>query len=179
LIGNQIDEEDIVNTFPENKPTPPPPVLHEVLDIVEDNVDIEDELIIDDIEIDDDTDIKIIEILQDDEVEEDEIFGFYDLKAFPIFPFGGLDGINSWIAKNTTYPKIAKEMGITGKVYVDFIIGKDGVVTDVKVLRKVDPFLDKEAIRVIKSMPKWKPGKQRGKPVKVSFQVPINFTISG
>ncbi len=178
LISNQIDEEDMANTFQDNKPLPPPPaVVPEILDIVEDDVDIEDELIIEDTDIDEDTDIKIVEVDIDDDDEEDLPVDFYLSEDKPEFPFGGLDGIEPWIVKNTTYPKIAKEMGITGKVYVGFIIGKDGIVTDVKVLRKVDPYLDKEAVRVIRSMPKWKPGKQRGKAVKVSFQVPIKFKL--
>jgi TonB family protein len=72
---------------------------------------------------------------------------------------------------------VAKENGITGKVYVQFVIGKDGAVTNVKVMRSVDPYLDAEALRVIKAMPKWSPGEQRGKPVKVLFQLPVNFVL--
>jgi len=178
LIGEQIDEEDMANTFPESKPTPPPPVVLEVLDIVEDDVDIEDELIIEDTDIDEDTDIKIVEVDVDDD-DEEEIFNFYVLEDKPEFPFWGELGLLKWIADNTKYPESPREMGITGRILVQFVIEKDGSVSNVKVLRKVDPYLDKEAVRVIKSMPKWKPGKQRGKPVKVSFQVPINFTISG
>lgn len=75
------------------------------------------------------------------------------------------------------YPMIAQENNIQGKVFVQFVIEKDGSVSDVKVARSVDPSLDKEAIRVVKAMPKWKPGKQRGKPVRVSYTVPINFQL--
>lgn len=70
------------------------------------------------------------------------------------------------------------ENGIQGKVYIQFVIEKDGSITDVKVVRGVDASLDKEAVRVVKAMPKWKPGKQRGKPVRVSYTLPINFQLS-
>ena len=70
------------------------------------------------------------------------------------------------------------ENGVQGKVYIQFVIEKDGSITDVKVIRGVDASLDKEAVRVVKSMPKWKPGKQRNKPVRVSYTLPINFQLS-
>ena len=82
-----------------------------------------------------------------------------------------------WIAENVKYPEIAKESGVTGKVFVQFVINKEGKVVDVEVLRGVDAYLDKEAIRVITDMPSWTPGKQRGKAVKVSFQLPIKFML--
>ena len=85
--------------------------------------------------------------------------------------------INKWLGKNVKYPVIAQENNIQGRVTVQFVIERDGSITDVKVLRGVDPSLDKEAVRVVKSMPKWKPGKQRGKPVRVSYTVPINFRL--
>ena len=92
----------------------------------------------------------------------------------PQFPGGS---VQKWIAKNVKDPMIAQENNIQGKVFVQFVIEKDGSVSDVKVARSVDPSLDKEAIRVVKAMPKWKPGKQRGKPVRVSYTVPINFQL--
>ena len=92
----------------------------------------------------------------------------------PQFPGGS---VQKWIAKTVKYPMIAQENNIQGKVFVQFVIEKDGSVSDVKVARSVDPSLDKEAIRVVKAMPKWKPGKQRGKPVRVSYTVPINFQL--
>ena len=93
----------------------------------------------------------------------------------PSFPGGN---VQKWIAKNVKYPVLAMENGIQGKVYIQFVIERDGSITDVKVLRGVDASLDKEAVRVVKAMPKWKPGKQRGKPVRVSYTLPINFQLS-
>ena len=81
------------------------------------------------------------------------------------------------IANAVKYPVIAQENGIQGKVYVTFVVGKDGSVFNAQVARGVDPSLDKEALRVVNRLPKWKPGKQRGKPVRVSYTVPINFQL--
>ena len=90
----------------------------------------------------------------------------------------GLALIHIWIAKNVKYPVLAMENGIQGKVFIQFVIERDGSITDVKVARGVDASLDKEAVRVVQSMPKWKPGKQRGKPVRVAYTLPINFQLS-
>jgi protein TonB len=94
----------------------------------------------------------------------------------PEFPGGALE-LQKWIARAVKYPVIAQENGITGRVYVGFVVNKVGAIENVKIMRGVDPSLDKEAVRVINKMPKWKPGKQRGKAVKVSYTVPINFQL--
>ena len=101
---------------------------------------------------------------------------FYVIDEKPEFP-GGVSAMLKYIAENTIYPELAKKKGISGKVFVQFIVDKDGSITDVKIIRGVSPCIDEEAVRVIRSMPKWKPGYLDGKPVKVSFQTPINFTI--
>ena len=94
----------------------------------------------------------------------------------PEFP-GGEEALRKYIAQSVKYPVIAQENGIQGRVYVSFVVNTKGKVTDVKIARGVDPNLDKEAIRVVNAMPAWKPGKQRGKAVKVSYTVPINFVL--
>ena len=99
------------------------------------------------------------------------------VESMPVFP-GGYAGYTKYIQKNVKYPPIAKEYGITGKVYVQFVVDKTGSVRDVIVVRSVDKYLDAEAVRVIKSLPKYKPGKQRGEPVRVMFTIPINFTLN-
>ena len=83
-----------------------------------------------------------------------------------------------WLQKNIKYPSIAAENGVQGRVIVQFVVNKDGSIVDPVVLRSVDPYLDKEAIRVVKSMPKWKPGEQRGKPVRVKFTLPVMFKLT-
>ena len=106
----------------------------------------------------------------------DEAIVFVSPEEMPLFP-GGDAALLKFLSQNVKYPDIAVENGITGKVTVNFVVNKDGSVSDAKILRGVDPALDKEALRVIYSMPKWKPGKQSGKPVRVSYSVPINFML--
>jgi len=87
------------------------------------------------------------------------------------------DGFRQYIADNLKYPEIAVENGISGKVFIRFIIEKNGSLSHAEVVRGVDPALDAEALRVVKSSPKWKPGKQRGQEVRVSYTFPINFVL--
>jgi protein TonB len=166
---DDLEEEIIPITKQEVKPPPPPPPPPEIIEIVEDDIEIEDEIEIEDTESDED---EIIEI----EEEDDEEF-FMVVENMPECPGGDL-GLMKYIQKNVKYPAIAKEYNITGKVYVSFIVDKKGSVTNVKVVRGVDKNLDAEAVRVVKSLPKYKPGKQRGKPVRVMFTIPINFTLN-
>ena len=166
---DDLEEEIIPITKQEVKPPPPPPPPPEVIEIVEDEVEIEEELEIEDTESDEDIAIEI-------EEESDDEF-FMVVENMPEFPGGDL-GLMKYIVNNVKYPPIAKEYNITGKVYVSFIVDKTGNVTNVKIVRGVDKNLDAEALRVVKSLPKYKPGKQRGKPVRVMFTIPINFTLN-
>ena len=106
--------------------------------------------------------------------ESDEVF--YVAEKMPSFP-GGQDALFDFIEKNIKYPKGAEECGIQGRVLVTFIVKKDGSLSDVRVAKSVDPSLDKEAVRIIKSMPKWNPGIHRGKYVNVKFTLPVTFRI--
>lgn len=107
--------------------------------------------------------------------EEEEIFEI--VEETPQFPNGGMVGLMQYLGKNIKYPTVAQETGTQGRVTIQFVVNKDGSIVDVKVLRGVDPYLDKEAVRVVSSMPKWKPGKQRGKPVRCKFTVPVTFKL--
>lgn len=167
---DDLEEEIIPITRQEITPPPPPPPPPEVIVIVEDIVEIVDEAKIETTESDEM--VAVIEI----EEESDEEF-FMVVENMPEFP-GGDAGLMKYIQKNVKYPPIAKEYNITGKVYVSFIVDKSGSVTDVKIARGVDKSLDAEAVRVVKSLPKYKPGKQRGKAVRVMFTIPINFTLN-
>ena len=164
-----LEEEIIPITKQEEKPPPPPPPPPEIIEIVEDDIEIEEEIEIEDTESDED------EIIEIEEEDDDEFFMV--VENMPEFPGGDL-GLMKFIQKNVKYPAIAKEYNITGKVYVSFIVDKTGQVTNVKIVRGVDKNLDAEALRVVKSLPKYKPGKQRGKPVRVMFTIPINFTLN-
>ncbi|HEC41509.1 hypothetical protein LCGC14_2956250 [marine sediment metagenome] len=178
LADMDLEEEIIPITRQEEvkpPPPPPPPKVTEVLNIVEDDVEIEDELIIEDAEADQDMEIEILEFEEEEEVAEEEVF--FIVEDMPSFQGKGQEGFRSWIAKNLRYPEIAAENGISGKVYVQFAVNSKGQVVDAVVVRGVDPALDKEATRVVMGSPKWSPGKQRGKAVKVQFTFPINFVL--
>lgn len=172
-------EEEIIPITREQEvkppPPPPPPKVTEVLNIVEDDVEIEDELIIEDAEADQDMEIEIVEFEEEEEVAEEEVF--FIVEDMPSFQGKGQEGFRTWIAQNLRYPEIAAENGISGKVYVQFAVNSKGQVVDAVVVRGVDPALDKEAVRVVMASPKWAPGKQRGKSVKVQFTFPINFVL--
>lgn len=169
-------EEEIIPITQQNTPPPPPPPpppVQEILKIVEDDVVIEDEVEIDS-EADEDTEIEEIEY--EEVVVEDEIFTV--VEKMPEFP-GGIQKLYNYLGNNIRYPEVAKEAGIQGKVYISFVVEKDGSIKDVKVLRGIPggKMCDNEAIRVVKAMPKWSPGKQRGKPVRVSYNLPVQFTL--
>ena len=106
--------------------------------------------------------------------EENKVFDV--VEQMPSFP-GGNSALMQYLSKNIKYPTISQEQGTQGRVTCQFVVNKDGSIVDVKVIRGVDPYLDKEAIRVISSMPKWKPGMQRGKPVRVKYTVPVMFRL--
>jgi periplasmic protein TonB len=158
-------------------PPPPPPQVIEVLNIVDDDVEIEDELIIEDSEVTEDMVIDVAPVVStQEEEEEEETQVFFIVEEMPEFP-GGEAALRQYIANAIKYPVIAQENGIQGRVYVTFVVNTDGSIADARIARGVDPSLDKEALRVVNELPKWKPGKQRGKPVRVSYTVPINFVL--
>lgn len=106
-----------------------------------------------------------------DSTEDNQIH--FLVQEMPVFP----GNLNTWIYNNIRYPETAKEKKLEGKVYVRFVIEKDGAISNVKVIRGVSPELDNEAKAVIASMPKWEPGKQNGSPVRVSYTVPVYFAL--
>jgi len=175
-----VIDDDIVpiTREPQKAPPPPPPApkLADVLIIVDDDDDFEEELIIEEatVNMDEVVKIQVFDDGSDDDNDEEQIFVI--VEDMPKFP-GGDAELLRWIARSVKYPVIAQENGITGRVHMNFVINESGNIENIVVVRGVDPSLDKEAIRVIKKMPKWEPGKQRGKAVKVSFSLPINFQL--
>lgn len=171
-------------------PPPPPPPPQEgvqqaayVPPVVVDSVKPEEEIQLmtadqASVEIQDQEVVEVIEIIaeeiQEEEVEEAE--PFVVVEEMPMFP-GGNDELMKYLRDHTIYPEVAKENNIQGKVIVRFCVTPKGGVDRVEILKPVDPELDKEAIRVVKTLPAFKPGKQGGKPVPVWFMVPINFTL--
>lgn len=175
-VAKEVIQEEIIQTKQEVKPPPPPPPKTvTVLNIVEDDVEIEDDIEID-AEADMETEVEeyIPVEMEDDEIQEAEIFTV--VESMPKFP-GGPGAMNRYLGNNIEYPQMARESGINGRVFVTFVVETDGRVTDIKVLRGIGGGCDEEAVRVVKNMPKWDPGKQRGKPVRVQFNLPIKFTL--
>lgn len=174
-----IPEEMVEITKQETPPTPPPPPQQvTVLNIVEDNADIETDFTID-AEATQSTVIQEYVPVQniskeDEQIEEQEIFTI--VESMPEFP-GGDEARMKFLLENIKYPQIARESGIQGVVYVTFVVEPDGSITNVKVIRGIGGGCDEEAVRVVKMMPKWIPGNQRGKPVRVQFNMPIKFTL--
>ncbi|MDR1201793.1 MAG: energy transducer TonB [Tannerellaceae bacterium] len=159
--------------------TPPPPqtIVADVLTIVEDNVNVNN---VDIITTEDTPDTAqpdtYIPPTNTDDEEEDASTPFIFVEEMPQFP-GGETELLRFVNKSIKYPVIAQENGIQGRVTCSFVINRDGSVVDAEVSRGVDPSLDKEALRVINTMPKWSPGKQRGKPVRVKYTIPITFRL--
>jgi protein TonB len=142
-----------------------------VLEIVDDEEEIV-EVEIEDQEVKEDTKVEIVQ--REEVVEEEQIFTI--VEEMPSFP-GGEAELFKYLGKNIKYPQMATDAGISGVVYVTFVVDKDGKIRDVKVLRGIGGGCDEEAVRVVKSMPSWKPGKQRGKAVTVQYNLPIRFTL--
>lgn len=171
------EEVEIQQTTQETTPPPPPPAVQEVevLKVVED--DVETESIEINTEDDKDVEVVIAAPIEAPVEEEEEEVVFVVVETMPEFP-GGQQALFKYLSENVKYPVIAQENGIQGRVICQFVVNKDGAIVDVEVVRSGgDPSLDKEAIRVIKSMPKWHPGKQRGKAVRVKYTVPVNFRL--
>ena len=170
------EEVEIQQTSQETPPPPPPPAVQEVevLNVVEDNVETES------IEVnteETEQEVVIAAPVEAPVEEEEEEVVFVVVESMPEFP-GGQQALFKYLSENVKYPVIAQENGIQGRVICQFVVNKDGSIVDVEVVRSGgDPSLDKEAVRVIKSMPKWKPGKQRGKAVRVKYTVPVNFKL--
>lgn len=118
--------------------------------------------------------VKVVEAPPVKEEEVEEVFTIVEESAEPI---GGMDAFYKYVQKNLKYPAQARRMGVEGKVFVQFVIDKDGSITDVKVVKGIGAGCDEEAVRVIESAPKWKPGKQRGRPVKQRIVLPISFKL--
>ena len=172
-------EEQILQTDIQEPPPPPPPETPEVttlLEVVSDDQEIKNELVVN-AEVNEDTkNIEIAPIQIEEEEDEIETQIFTVVENEPEFP-GGMEALYKYLAQNIKYPQLARDNGITGKVYVTFVVERDGSIANPKVLRDIGGGCGAEAIRVVKSMPKWTPGKQRGKAVRVQFNLPVNFNL--
>lgn len=182
-IADIIAEEEIEITRVEEIQAPPPPpppaqVVAEVLTVVDDDTDLTETEILSSEDTQREAQVQTyvapVAVVEDEEESAQQIFTV--VEEMPKFP-GGETKLLEFINKGIKYPVIAQENGIQGRVICSFVVNRDGTVVDAEVVRGVDPSLDKEALRVINTMPKWTPGKQRGKPVRVKYTVPITFRL--
>lgn len=173
--------EDVIIQTAEDTPPPPEPEAPEVateLVVVENDAEITHELGI--VDMGDDAnkaqeEFVPVEIAEEVVVEEEEIFQVVEEE--PEFP-GGMEALYKYLGESIKYPQLAKENNIEGKVYVTFVVEKDGSIANPRILRDIGGGCGNEAVRVVKAMPKWKAGKQRGKNVRVQFNLPVSFKLN-
>ena len=174
-------EEEIIPITQEAPPPPPAapkiPVLSDQIDIVDDEIEVDDDLFMN-LEDDASLGVEIMDYVEvEEEVVEEEAIPFQLVEEKPSFQGGDANQFSKWVNSRLVYPEIAKENGVQGRVTLQFTVEKDGTVTKVKVLRGVDPSLDKEAVRVVSMSPKWSPGKQRHRAVPVTYTFPVIFQL--
>ena len=174
-----IEEEMIIQTD-QTPPPPPPPPPQEItteLEIVADDVEVEDIII--DVSVDLHTyiDTYVPPTIEEEELEPEQHI-FEVVEEMPGFP-GGEEARQKFLRDNIRYPAIARESGIQGTIFVTFVVERDGSITDVRILRGIGGGCDEEALRVTRMMPRWQPGKQRGRAVRVQFNMPIRFQLQG
>ena len=183
LQGNTvIDDEDDIMAIPLETPPPAPeapalPMLSDELQIVDDDVTVDlDFQSLDDTDVPVDIQEYVRQEVVEEEVEDDTI-PFVTVEQKPKFNGGDANDFSKWVNSKLVYPEIAKENGVEGRVILQFTIGKDGRLQDVKVLRTPDESLAREAVRVVSSSPKWEPGRQRDRAVKVSYTFPVIYRL--
>ena len=184
LGGNNaaLVEDEMIPITNETPPPPPEmpkiPIVSDEIIIVDDDMKITTDLIIS-TEDNKNLGVEIKEYVQGrkEEVVEEEDIPFMFVEEKPKFQGGDENNFTKWVAERLVYPEIAKENGVQGRVTLSFRVNTDGSVSDVKVLRGVDPSLDKEAVRVVSMSPKWTPGRQRNKAVRVIYQFPVIFQL--
>ena len=181
-VTTELIEEEIIPITQEETPPPPEapkiPVLSDQIDIVDDDIQVEDDMFMN---LEDNANLGVeimdyVETVEEEEVEEEAI-PFQLVEEKPKFKGGDANEFSKWVNSNLVYPEIAKENGVQGRVTLQFTVNVDGSVTNVKVLRGVDSSLDKEAVRVVSNSPKWTPGKQRDRAVKVTYTFPVIFQL--
>ena len=179
-VSDIVFEEEIIpiTETPEQQAPPPPeaPKVAELLEIVDNKEEVQEttQVMNEDHVAKVDVTYKPPQAVVEEEPEEQVIFDV--VESMPEFP-GGQAALMQYLAKNIKYPTISQENGTQGRVIVQFVVNKDGGIVDAKVVRSVDPYLDKEALRVVGTMPKWTPGKQRNKPVRVKYTLPVMFRL--
>ena len=184
LVSDNVEliEEEIIPITQQETPPPPPeipqiPVLSDQIEIVDDDILIEESFI--NLEYDANIGVAIMDYVAyvEEEAVEEEAIPFQLVEVKPSFNGGDANEFSKWVAQHLEYPEIAKENGVSGRVMLEFTVLPNGSVANVRVLRGVDPSLDAEAVRVVSNSPKWEPGKQRDRAVKVTYTFPVIFQL--
>jgi periplasmic protein TonB len=178
-LGNRNNNmEEILEVPPTEQPPPPPPKIQQPQIIeVPDEEEIKEEIKVEfDVEVTQETKVEEITVVEIEQPREnvDEIFLVVEETATPK---GGMQAFYEYVGKKLKYPAQARRMGIEGRVFVEFVINRDGSIVDVKAIKGIGAGCDEEAVRVVQSMPAWSPGKQRGKPVRQRMVLPITFKL--
>ena len=177
-----IEVEEVIATQQDTPPPPPSapkmPVLSDQIDIVDDEILVDDNMFLN-LEDDVNMGVEIMDYVEnvEEEVIEEEAIPFQLVEEKPSFMGGDANEFSKWVNQRLVYPEIAKENGVQGRVTLQFTVESDGRVTNVKVLRGVDSSLDQEAVRVVSSSPRWTPGKQRDRAVRVTYTFPVIFQL--
>lgn len=174
-----VEEEIVEITRNELKPPAPPKkieiqVFNDILDIVTNDTEVKTDISFEEFMDGLDMDVNYV-VVEDEEIEEDT--PIIKAEKMPTFQGGDLMKFREWVQKRLRYPQIAQENGISGRVTLSFVIEKDGSLTNIEVMQSPDRSLSEEAIRVLKTSPKWEPGKQRNQPVRVKYTLPVAFQI--
>ena len=181
-VNQEIEVEEMVPITQETPPPPPEapkiPLLSDQIDIVDDDIKVDDDMFMN---LEDNANMGVeiqdyVEQVEEEHVEEEAI-PFQLVEKKPKFQGGDANDFSKWVNSKLVYPEIAKENGVQGRVVLQFTVNPDGSVSNVKVLRGVDASLDKEAVRVVSSSPKWEPGRQRDRAVKVTYTFPVIFQL--
>lgn len=185
-LETEVANVEVEDMVPITQETPPPPeaapkipILSDQIDVVDDNIKVDDNMF-QNLEDDANSGVEIMDYIEsapEEEKVEEEAIPFQLVEEKPSFNGGDANEFSKWVNSKLVYPEIAKENGVQGRVTLQFTVNADGTVSNVKVLRGVDSSLDKEAVRVVSSSPKWKPGKQRDRAVKVTYTFPVIFQL--
>lgn len=185
-LETEVANVEVEDMVPITQETPPPPeaapkipILSDQIDVVDDNIKVDDNMF-QNLEDDANSGVEIMDYIEsapEEETVEEEAIPFQLVEEKPSFNGGDANEFSKWVNSKLVYPEIAKENGVQGRVTLQFTVNADGTVSNVKVLRGVDSSLDKEAVRVVSSSPRWKPGKQRDRAVKVTYTFPVIFQL--
>lgn len=172
--------EETLDIPPTEQPPPPPPqvISTQITEVTDEEIVQQEIKIVLDLEVTEQTKVETIVVSQPVEPEPEETEKIFTIVEQTATPKGGLTGFYEYVKENINYPATAKRLGIQGRVFVEFVIAKDGTLTDVRAVKGIGSGCDEEAVRIVQAAPPWNPAKQRGKPVRQRYTLPITFRMA-